>query len=97
MTLGPAWTAVSLASTGPRSRPFAKRWTNPRMPGYEVRHCGHPTALRPYYVLLDGSIVSDTFRHLDKAKAWTEAHALDNGRWVSGRELMPETPAGALI
>lgn len=26
------------------------RWTHPCLPGVTVRHCGHPTALRPYYV-----------------------------------------------
>lgn len=25
-------------------------WSSPRHPGVVVRHCGHPTALWPYYV-----------------------------------------------
>lgn len=26
-------------------------WTHPDLPGIEVRHCGHPTANRPYYIV----------------------------------------------
>lgn len=31
-----------------------ERWTHPLIVGVTVRHCGHPTALRPYYVTVDG-------------------------------------------
>ena len=34
---------------GPWGRNVA--WTHPAYPGLEVRHCGHPTALRPYYIV----------------------------------------------
>lgn len=32
--------------------PFGRNaaWTSPDLPGIVVRHCGHPTALRPYHV-----------------------------------------------
>ncbi|SKA40560.1 hypothetical protein SAMN02745126_06378 [Enhydrobacter aerosaccus] len=26
-------------------------WTSPQLPGIAVHHCGHMTALRPYYVI----------------------------------------------
>lgn len=35
-------------------------WTREDMPGLVVRHCGHPTALRPYY--LTGEVAEDTDR-----------------------------------
>jgi hypothetical protein len=25
-------------------------WTHPSLPGLEIHHCGHPTALRPYWI-----------------------------------------------
>lgn len=28
----------------------ANAWTCEQLPGVVVRHCGHPTAIRPYYV-----------------------------------------------
>ncbi len=35
-----------------------------------VKHCGHPTALRPYYVrLADGRVLERKHRLLDDAKA----------------------------
>lgn len=40
--------------------------------GEVVRHCGHPTALRPYYI--DGKLEEvGTFRLLKEAKAAAEA------------------------
>ena len=50
--------------------PFGRNvvWTHPQLPGVEVRHCGHPTALRPYYlagVRYDGRC----FRRLVDAQA----------------------------
>lgn len=44
------------------------RWTHPAMPGVEVRHCGHPTALRPYYVTGLESLHGDTFQRLTDAQ-----------------------------
>lgn len=56
------------------------RWTHPCLPGVTVRHCGHPTALRPYYVTTTdeaGDIAAPlregtrgrTFPRLDAAQA----------------------------
>lgn len=30
-------------------------WTHPELGAVHVRHCGHPTAHRPYYVTTDGT------------------------------------------
>ena len=32
--------------------PFGRnvKWTSPQLHGVAIRHCGHPTALRPYYI-----------------------------------------------
>lgn len=46
--------------------------TNRRL---EVRHCGHPTALRPYYIRIDGKDrIEDlgTFRLLPEAQLAAE-------------------------
>lgn len=38
--------------------------------GFEVRHCGHPTANRPYYVVTgSGEIIERKFRTSAEAKA----------------------------
>jgi hypothetical protein len=43
------------------------KWTSDELPGVLVRHCGHPTALRPYYV--DGRLNElGTFRLLKDAQ-----------------------------
>ncbi|CAB4158748.1 hypothetical protein UFOVP703_29 [uncultured Caudovirales phage] len=42
-------------------------WVDPRNPGVIVKHCGHPTALRPYY--LEGAALSRKFSTLAEAKA----------------------------
>jgi hypothetical protein len=34
----------------PGQRPRAAAWASAAHPGVEIRHCGHPTALRPYYL-----------------------------------------------
>lgn len=46
-------------------------WTHPLAPGVVVRHCGHPTALWPYYI--EGLGTRQTFRTLAKAQAVVEA------------------------
>lgn len=43
-------------------------WTHPNHPGTAVKHCGHPTANRPYYVY--GSYY--TFAVLNQAQWWVE-------------------------
>lgn len=50
-------------------------WTNERFPGLVVVHCGHPTALRPYYI--EGMLGSlGTFRHLADAQQAAVRYAL---------------------
>lgn len=44
-----------------------RAWTHPSLPGVAVRHCGHPTALRPYY--LTGLPISRKFCNLAAAQA----------------------------
>lgn len=50
--------------------PFGRncRWTSPELPGVVVAHCGHPTALRPYYVVGQLSTLG-TFPRLAEAQA----------------------------
>jgi hypothetical protein len=45
----------------------ASGWRNLRLPGVIVRHCGHPTALRPYYLM--GVNLSTKFSTLAEAQA----------------------------
>ena len=45
-------------------------WTSPQLPGVEVRHCGHPTAIRPYYVV--GRDFARKFRLLKQAQRAAE-------------------------
>jgi hypothetical protein len=54
-----------IGHAGPGGR--ATRWTHPQLPGIAVRHCGHPTALRPYYIT--GLAISRKFYDLAKAQA----------------------------
>lgn len=54
---------------GPFGRNVA--WTSPDLPGVRVRHCGHPTALRPYWI--DGYLNElGTFRLLVDAQRAAE-------------------------
>ena len=57
----------SIVSTG-RKGPLGRNgsWTSEQLPGIEVRHCGHPTALRPYYI--EGLPIARKFRLLKDAK-----------------------------
>ena len=55
-----------------RNRPRAVEWTCSTDTRLTVRHCGHPTALRPYYVEFAGQSllqVLGTFPHLARAQA----------------------------
>lgn len=45
------------------------RWTRSDMPGITIRHCGHPTALRPYYITTAAGDTLGTFPWLEHAKA----------------------------
>jgi hypothetical protein len=49
-----------------------QRWTCPDLPGVEIRHCGHPTALRPYYVIGVEQLHGDTWRLLRDAQRAAE-------------------------
>jgi hypothetical protein len=40
-----SWKAIGRSPTGRNDC-----WANPDWPGVEVHHCGHPTALHPYYI-----------------------------------------------
>lgn len=51
-------------------------WRHPAAPGITVRHCGHPTALRPYY--LTGVDIARKFSGLAAAKA----AALNPDPWI---------------
>lgn len=46
-------------------------WTHPHYQGTSIRHCGHPTALYPYYVLSTHPRLasSATYRNLSQAQA----------------------------
>lgn len=44
----PAWEGHK----GPHGRNMF--WTKADMPGLVIKHCGHPTALRPYYCEYEG-------------------------------------------
>lgn len=48
------------------------RWTNVECPGAVIRHCGHPTALRPYYVVGVEELHGRTFSRLVDAQAAVE-------------------------
>lgn len=51
-------------------------WTHPALPAVQVRHCGHQTALRPYYIVATEQAAckarneswKGTFRGLAQAK-----------------------------
>ena len=51
-------------------------WVSHLAPGLVVRHCGHPTALRPYWI--DG--VDDQTKYYSLAKAQDAAIAFSAGR-----------------
>ena len=54
-----------------RPKARACTWAHPLMPGLHVRHCCHPTALRPYYVTgpQGGYFIEHKFGTLGKAQA----------------------------
>lgn len=47
-------------------------WACLRFPGAVVRHCGHPTALYPYYVTGVPALHGRTFKRLKTAQAAVE-------------------------
>jgi len=64
------WEACAWHTNGQRRRAVA--WRSIRDPGLEVRHCGHPTANYPYWIIIDGQDrLHDlgTFRLLADAQA----------------------------
>lgn len=67
----PAWRAISHRVVGGRKQNMA--WTSEAFPGVVIRHCGHPTALRPYW--LDGRAVARKFTSLTYAQAAVAAIA----------------------
>lgn len=76
-----------------RKGPYGKNltWTHPAYPGVVVTHCGHPTALRPYYIpgfaWAGGGSGVATFRALRQAQWWVEH---------GGHELAGERAQGEL-
>jgi hypothetical protein len=68
-----------------RKGPLGKNgsWTHPEFPGVTVKHCGHQTALRPYYIpgsKLPGGVAYYTFRTVKQAQWWAErgGHLLED-------------------
>lgn len=47
-------------------------WRAGHFPGVTVRHCGHPTALRPYYIV--GLPIDEKFHSLSAAQRAVERH-----------------------
>ena len=71
------WTVTARRPDGGKGR--AGEWTCARDPRLVVRHCGHPTANRPYYVLFNGEElvnVLGTFSLLAQAQAAAVRHAI---------------------
>ncbi len=66
-------------------------WTHPDYPGVTVLHCGHPTALWPYYIKgfgwRDGGAGVATFRALKQAQWWVERGGLTLGSKQAEGEL----------
>lgn len=60
-------------------------WTHPALPGVTVRHCGHPTALRPYYIT--GLPIARKFSTLAAA----QAAAVSPAKWIAETEEMEWT------
>lgn len=44
-----SWSAIGRNPLG-----RSNAWSSPATPRLTVRHCGHPTAIRPYYIEADG-------------------------------------------
>lgn len=78
----PGWTRLS----DPRASKCSQHWRHES--GYEVRHCGHPTALWPWYVIAPAHpelcLVAEhgrAFRLL--SEAWDAVEGLVAGRLVA--------------
>lgn len=65
-------------------------WTHPGFPGVIVKHCGHATALQPYYIPGGYHIA---FRSLRRAQWWVEhgGHLLEDE--AKAEELYQEMTA----
>ena len=59
------WTACDWIPNGRGRKTVA--WRSDAFPGIIIRHCGHPTALRPYY--LCGVDTARKFMQLQQAQA----------------------------
>ncbi len=62
----PTWRPIESRPEG-RGRRQNMAWASDAFPGVVIRHCGHPTALRPYW--LDGRQVDRKFSTLALAQA----------------------------
>jgi hypothetical protein len=69
-------------------------WTHPDYAGVTVLHCGHPTALQPYYIKgygwQGGGAGVATFRALKQAQWWVERGGLELGSERAEGELYRE-------
>jgi hypothetical protein len=68
-------TARWVGQKGPNGRNVL--WTCDKLPGRTIRHCGHPTALYPYYILELPAL--GTFSLLSDAQAAAAAGARPAG------------------
>lgn len=79
-----------------RKGPYGKNltWTHPAYPGVVVMHCGHPTALQPYYIhgfgWHGGGEGVATFRALKQAQWWVERGGIELGSERAEGELYRE-------
>jgi hypothetical protein len=65
-------------------------WTCEQIPGVIVRHCGHPTALRPYYIQGEGLEIPRKFPRLVEA-----LQAAEDAAGAAGLERAAPIPPSA--
>lgn len=65
--------------------PLGRRWCAWVWPegNATVRHCGHPTALRPYYVTIAGHVLERKFARLEQAMIAAEEAVSEAGARLS--------------
>jgi hypothetical protein len=72
-----------------RGRVRSLAWECVELPGVTIRHCGHPTALRPYYLegpnAPPGAEGDRKHRTVAQATAWAERYAV---RQLPVREVL---------
>jgi hypothetical protein len=68
---GVHWRGFWSGAPGDKCGRSFELWNGDRELGFWIRHCGHPTALRPWYASWTGH----TFRSVPIAKAATETAA----------------------